>query len=225
MIQEILIWGLLSVATAQYSQGLSGSAEIDFGRVIPGHAYYYRSYFVNRTQAPLKLSHSSMRCQTCPQLIKQQSWLAPGDSTELFFLKQFGAAIKDSVSSHIYVYTDDGRQRGMWIYNLKLKAVGRCPVKPMTAPVKIALNSGGVFEGRFDLLSRSQDTLWVIPRGLPPGFRFSPEMPARILPERSLRITFTAPPEVINDHRSLTLELVGSSEKGGFRMSLPMEYR
>jgi len=220
MISWLLILSLAANGTGS-EEGLSGSAEIDLGRVIPGHYYYYKEFFVNRSGVPLKLSHSSMRCANCPQLLSPMSRLAPGDSTMLNFLRFMRPDIRDSLVANIYLYTDDGQKRGMWIYTLKMKAVGALPVRLINKPIAVGVNPEGYFQGSFDLVSRVRDTIWVRAVGLPPGFRFSPELPAELPPGKPNRLTFTVPAEVINGHGSLTLEFQCDGRNIG-RMSLPL---
>lgn len=218
----LLAAGFLLVSAPQAGKGFSGQADIDFGRVIPGHYYYYKHYFKNETGVPIRLSSPSMRCSSCPQLLKMNSWLAPGDSTELNFSHLVRKDIDDSLWANIHLYTDDGQYRGMWIYRMRFIIRGTSLVRPISKPVKAELNREGYLEGSFTITSQSPETLTVTIAGLPPGFRFSPPLPLTLAPRKAARLTFFTQIEILTSHPSLTLELASHGKGGRQRLTLPL---
>lgn len=222
MTAWLLAVGLLLVSGPQARKGFSGQADIDFGRVIPGHYYYFKHFFKNETGVPIKLSSPSMRCGSCPKLLSISSWLAPGDSTVLNFSHLVGKDIDDSLWANVHLYTDDGQYRGMWIYRMRFKIRGTGLVRPIPRPIKAKLNREGCLEGSFTITSQSPETLAVSAAGLPPGFRFSPPLPLLLAPGRSARVTFLTQLEILASHPSLTLELASHGKGGRQRLSLPL---
>lgn len=222
MTPWLLAAGLILVSAPQERRGFSGQADIDFGRVIPGHYYYFKQLFRNETGVPIKLSSPSMRCGSCPPLMSLNSWLAPGDSTMLNFSRFVGNQLQDSMWANIYLYTDDGQNRGMWIYRLRFLAKGPHLVRLESKPVKLGLNQAGWLEGSLSLRSQSPETLTVSAAGLPSGFRFSPPLPLRLAPGKTVRLTLATQLEILASHPSLTLELETKGRSGRQRLSLPL---
>jgi hypothetical protein len=222
MTPWLLAFGLIILSAPQERRGFSGQADIDFGRVIPGHYYYFKHFFKNETGVPIKLSSPSMRCGSCPPLMSLNSWLAPGDSTLLNFSRFVGGNLQDSMWANIYLYTDDGQRRGMWIYRLRFSAKGSNWVRPVSKPIKLKLNQAGWLEGSFGIYSQSPETLAVAGAGLPSGFRFSPPLPLRLAPGKTVRLTLTTQLEILAGHPSLTLDLSTKDRSESQRLSLPL---
>lgn len=220
MIRFILAAGLLASGPYHNAKGYSGTASIDFGRVIPGHSYYYLSYFRNDTGVPLRLSGET-GCGGCPRLSVRGGRLAPGDSVELSFTGSVKKNLADSLSHDVLLYTDDGSRRGLWMYRVKYLAARPGLICVSMKPVDVKPNREGYLEGSIALTSKSGRALTVAPRGMPHGVIYRPEVPAAIRPGETLKLTFRAPPEYFTRHRSITLEAAPVGGGRAERISLP----
>ncbi len=222
MIWWLLAAGLLASGPYHNAKGYSGQANIDFGRAIPGHSYNYRAYFKNEASVPLRLSGRA-GCGSCPHFTSRSDFLAPGDSTELNFETFLKRSVKDSFIYDVLLYTDDGGRRGLWMYRVRLSLRDRERpwVRTPSSAVKVDADHEGNLQGRIPLVSLSSRTLRLSAVGYPDGLRFHPVLPAEIMPYSSLALVFTAPPEVLAKHRSLTFELRDPENKYQ-RFSLPL---
>ncbi|GEM_PF-3094527 len=218
----LLAAGLLAFGAIHNAGGYSGMVHIDFGRVVPGHYYYYRGYFRNDTGVPLKLTGSSLGCGGCPKLLSARARLAPGDSTELYFSAFAGKNVRDSMWSDVKLYTDDGSRRGLWIYRLHFSTRRPTLVRPVSAPVKTDINREGYLEGTLTITSLGREDVRIVAAGLPAGVRFDPPMPMHLERGRQAIIKFTSPPELFTRHRSLTLQLTPDGGGKAQRISLPL---
>lgn len=220
MILCILAAGLLASGPYHNAKGYSGSASIDFGRVIPGHSYYYLTYFRNDAGVPLRLSGET-GCGGCPHLSVRGGRLAPGDSMELSFTGTVKRNLADSLFHDVLLYTDDGSRRGLWMYRVRFLSGRTGLFAAKMKPVAVEPNREGYLEGSVSLTSRSSRTLTVTPRGMPHGVSYRPEVPAMLKPGGTLKLTFWAPPEYFTRHRSITLEAAFDSSGMEERISLP----
>lgn len=220
MIYWLLAAGLLASGPYHNAKGYSGNVQIDFGRAIPGHSYYYQAFFRNDAGVPLKLSSAS-GCGGCPQVMSAKSRLAPGDSTDLNFTSSLGRDIKDSLWRDVFLYTDDGSLRGLWMYRVKLKT-GRPEIfSTRMKPVDVNPNAEGYLEGSVTLTSNTKRPLIIKPVGMPSGVQYRPSVPVLIKPGASVKLVFWAPPEFFTRHRSITLEAVPDGRGRAERVSLP----
>jgi hypothetical protein len=202
------------------AKGYSGTASIDFGRVVPGHSYYYLAYFRNDAGVPLRLSGET-GCGGCPRLSVHGGRLAPGDSIELSFTGTAKSKMTDSLSHDVLLYTDDGSRRGLWMYRVKYLSGRPGLFVAKMKPVAVEPNREGYLEGSVSLTSRSSRTLRVTPRGMPHGVHYRPEVPAMLKPGETIKLSFWAPPEYFTRHRSITLEAAPVEGGRTERMSLP----
>lgn len=220
MIQWLLAAGLLASGQYHNAKGYSGTAQIDFGRVIPGHSYYYQAFFRNDAGVPLKISSAS-GCGECPHVLSAKSRLAPGDSTYLQFTGSLGKGIKDSLWRDVFLYTDDGSLRGLWIYRVKLRASRSHLFSTQMKPVEVNPNAEGYLEGTVTLVSKAKKRLTVMTVGMPHGVQYRPAVPLSLDPGSSRKLVFWAPPEFFTRHRSITLEAVPEGGGSPERISLP----
>jgi hypothetical protein len=222
MIHWLLAAGLLATGTYHNAKGYSGAVRIDFGRVIPGHSYYYKTYFRNDAGVPLRLTGGGAGCGSCPQLTAGGGMLAPGDSTELGFSVLVKKGMTDSAGYEVLLYTDDGSRRGLWVYRVSYQARRPALARAPARPIEMTPNGEGYLEGSIPLTSRSKQALLVSAAGLPQGVRFGTPLPLRLEPGSAARLVFWAPPELFTRHRSITLELAAVSGGVAQRLSLPM---
>lgn len=220
MIPWLLAAGLLASGPYHNAKGYSGKASIDFGRVIPGHSYYYLAYFRNDAKVPLRLSGDA-GCGGCPRLSVRSGRLVPGDSVELSFTGSVKKNMADSLFHDVLLYTDDGSRRGLWMYRVRFQSGRPGLFAARMKPVAVDPNPEGYLEGSVSLTSRSSRTLTVAPKGMPHGVRYRPEIPAKLKPGQTLKLTFWGPPEYFTRHRSITLEAAPVGGGRTERISLP----
>lgn len=220
MIHWLAAAGLLAAGMYHNAKGYSGAAQIDFGRVIPGHSYYYKFYFRNDAGVPLKLTGEA-GCGSCPQLSARGGRLAPGDSIELSLALFVKTGLRDSVSHEVRMHTDDGSKRGLWIYRVRYLAAGKQLFRARNGPVDVRPDKEGYLMGEVVLTSRAKAPLLVRPVGMPHGIRYHPEVPARLPAGGRLTLRFRSPPEYFTKHRSITLEAVPEAGGSLQRLSLP----
>lgn len=220
MIQWLAAAGLVAAGLYHGAKGYSGNERIDFGRVIPGHYYYYKAYFRNDAGVPLKLFGES-GCVSCPQLSVRGGRLAPGDSVELALSLFVKPGLRDSLFHEIRMHTDDGSKRGLWIYRVRCLAAGKQLFRARSGTVDVRPDKEGYLRGEVVLTSAAKVPLLVRPVGMPHGVRYHPEMPARLPAGGRLKLTFRSPPEYFARHRSITLEAVPTAGGRGQRLSLP----